>query len=143
MKNSNQKNYVCNKTKHQFKFKLPIIWKQNGAQTKNNLRKFSKQNQDISSSDDDQIFSHTRCWLAHYWRSTPLLSQNKEKFYCFSPKEKKKRSNRSSDSKHFFIWIIIKKNWLLWKWTTFLKTKKEMNQKMNMIWIIEKNWTKL
>ena len=34
------------KVKQQFKFKLPPIWKQNGAQTKNNLRKFSKQNQD-------------------------------------------------------------------------------------------------
>ena len=34
------------KAKQQFKFKLPTIWKQNGAQTKNNLRKFSKQNQD-------------------------------------------------------------------------------------------------
>ena len=40
------KNCVCNKTKHQFKFKLPLMWRQNGAQTKNNLRKFSKQNQD-------------------------------------------------------------------------------------------------
>ena len=51
------------KVKQQFKFKLPPIWKQNGAQTKNNLRKFSKQNQDWNL----QVSQFTAIGLSHNW----------------------------------------------------------------------------